>query len=266
MDTSEINHLCFYEENADLLFAASNDHVRLWNVETNKQLDCLSLPPRTITDMKVAPFTGDSGLLLVSAIQKETISIYFSHLANINFDESIDMLPEKVESFDPQSVRASGQDYQQDISYQQPVNVINEPQQDVIMQNQAPATHEDADTVSRMTYIQAPKNEPINLNMSEFGNQQLVADAGMAEKKDIDIINECMDKHDTFKSVMQRRISNVKVVQNYIINSDLVSALNSMNMIKDPTVSMDILNSTFAKGKRLDMLNFEKVKLLMPHI
>ena len=39
-----------------------------------------------------------------------------------------------------------------------------------------------------------------------------------------------------------------------------------MNMIKDPTVSMDILNSTFAKGKRLDMLNFEKVKLLMPHI
>ena len=103
--------------------------------------------------------------------------------------------------------------------------------------------------------------------MSEFGNQQLVSnDAGLAEKKDIDIINECMDKHDTFKSVMQRRISNVKVVQNYIINGDLVSALNSMNMIKDPTVSMDILNSTFAKGKRLDMLNFEKVKLLMPHI
>lgn len=135
------------------------------------------------------------------------------------------------------------------------------------MQNQAP-TQEDGDTVSRMTYIQAPKNEPINLNMSEFGQQQpLVSnDAGLAEKKDIDIINECMDKHDTFKSVMQRRISNVKVVQNYILNSDLVSALNSMNMIKDPTVSMDILNSTFAKGKRLDMLNFEKVKLLMPHI
>ena len=118
-----------------------------------------------------------------------------------------------------------------------------------------------------MTYIQAPKNEPINLNMSEFGQAPLVnQDAGLAEKKDIDIINECMDKHDTFKSVMQRRISNVKVVQNYILNGDLVSALNSMNMIKDPTVSMDILNSTFAKGKRLDMLNFEKVKLLMPHV
>lgn len=85
--------MSFYDENADLLFAASNDHVRLWNVETNKQLDCLSLPPKTITDMKVAPDSGESGLLLVSAIQANTISMYFSHLNNINFDESIDMLP-----------------------------------------------------------------------------------------------------------------------------------------------------------------------------
>lgn len=96
MDTSEIRHLSFYEDNADLLFAASSDHVRLWNVETNKQLDCISLPPKTITDMKVAPQSGDSGLLLVSAIQKETISIYFSHLGSINFDESIDTIPTNI--------------------------------------------------------------------------------------------------------------------------------------------------------------------------
>jgi WD40 repeat protein len=36
MDSSDIRHLSFYEDNADLLFAASSDHVRLWNVETNK--------------------------------------------------------------------------------------------------------------------------------------------------------------------------------------------------------------------------------------
>jgi len=45
--------MSFYEDNADLLFAASNDTVRLWNVETNKQLDNLALPPKNITDMKV---------------------------------------------------------------------------------------------------------------------------------------------------------------------------------------------------------------------
>jgi len=96
VDTSEVQHLSFYEDNADLLFAASSDNIRLWNVETCKQLDCLSLPPKTVTDMKVAPESGESGLLLVSAIQRETVSIYFSHLANINFDESIDMLPTHI--------------------------------------------------------------------------------------------------------------------------------------------------------------------------
>mgnify|MGYP006093449949 FL=1 len=38
---------------------------------------------------------GETSLLLVTAIQKETISIYFSYLSNINFDESIDIVPEK---------------------------------------------------------------------------------------------------------------------------------------------------------------------------
>lgn len=95
MDSSEIMHLSFFEKNPDLLFSASNENIRLWNIETGRQLDCLSLPPKTITDMKIAPESGDSGLLLVTATQANTISMYFSHLSNINFDESIDMLPEK---------------------------------------------------------------------------------------------------------------------------------------------------------------------------
>jgi hypothetical protein len=30
-------------------------------------------------------------------------------------------------------------------------------------------------------------------------------------------------------------------------------------MIKDPTVTMDFMNSTVAKNKRMEMLNFERV-------
>ena len=76
-----------------------------------------------------------------------------------------------------------------------------------------------------------------------------------------------MERHSTFNGVMQRRSANIKVVMSYILKqNNLVSALNALNMIKDPTVSMDILNSTFAKNKRMEMLNFEKIVLLMPHI
>lgn len=119
-----------------------------------------------------------------------------------------------------------------------------------------------------MTYIKAPTNEPVNLDMSDFDKQNMGSvPAGQSEKQDIEIINECMERHSTFNGVMQRRSANIKVVMSYILKqNNLVSALNALNMIKDPTVSMDILNSTFAKNKRMDMLNFEKIALLMPHV
>ena len=44
------------------------------------------------------------------------------------------------------------------------------------------------------------------------------------------------------------------------------AAINSLNMLKDPTVTMDVLNSTFAQNKRLDLLNYERIAQLMPHI
>lgn len=48
--------------------------------------------------MKVSPLSGDNGILLVTAIHKETINVYYTHLPNINFDESIDMLPTSIGS------------------------------------------------------------------------------------------------------------------------------------------------------------------------
>ena len=86
-------------------------------------------------------------------------------------------------------------------------------------------------------------------------------------KRDVEIINECMERHTTFNGVMQRRSASLKVVMNYIVKqNDIGQALGCLQLIKDPTVTMDILNSTFAKNKRLEMLNFEKVLLLMPHV
>ena len=72
MDTSEIMYMSFYEENADILFSSSKENIRLWNIEQNKLLDCIQLPPtKMITDMKVAPKSGPNGLLLVSSIQND---------------------------------------------------------------------------------------------------------------------------------------------------------------------------------------------------
>lgn len=264
MDTSEILHLSFYESNAELLFAASSDNVRLWNVETSKQLDCISLPPKTITDVKIAPESGDSGLLLVSAIHSNVISMYFSHLSSINFDESIDMLPTNIGA-------SSGQIQEQKAFNYSPDELMKD-------ESQQPSTagglgDDDPANISRATYIKAPKDQPVYLDMSDFDHQRpvehsnIMDDEQEQQKKDIEIINECMERHTTFSGVMQRRSSNNKVVMNYILKQDsMKSALNALSMMKDSSITMDLLNSTFAKNKRIEMLNFEKVKQLMPHI
>mmetsp|Transcript_13029 Transcript_13029/g.20217 ORF Transcript_13029/g.20217 Transcript_13029/m.20217 type:complete len:104 (+) Transcript_13029:735-1046(+) len=85
--------MSFYEENSEILFAASKEHVRVWNIEQNKMLDQINLPPKTVSDMKVAPKSGPNGLVLVPTMQKDTVTVYFSHLNSINFDENIDFIP-----------------------------------------------------------------------------------------------------------------------------------------------------------------------------
>ena len=91
IDSSPITHLTFDEErNADCLFAASEGNIKLWNIENNKLLDCLSIIPKIISDMKIA---NEEKFLMMSAISNNTISVWYAPLESINYDESIDTIP-----------------------------------------------------------------------------------------------------------------------------------------------------------------------------
>lgn len=58
---------------------------------------------------------------------------------------------------------------------------------------------------------------------------------------------------------MQRRSGSIKAILNYWQNGSVTSAINALNMMNDPCVVMDVLNSTFAKNLRIEMLNYENV-------
>lgn len=88
-DSSAITNLTF-DENAEFLFAASSENIKLWNIESNKLLDCLSIIPKTISDLKVASYER---FLQMSAISNNTISVWYAPLESINFDESMDFIP-----------------------------------------------------------------------------------------------------------------------------------------------------------------------------
>ncbi len=91
MDSSPITNLTFDEErNPDCLFAASGENIKLWNIENNKLLDCINFIPKQISDLKIA---NEERFLLMSAITNNTISVWYAPLENINYDESIDIIP-----------------------------------------------------------------------------------------------------------------------------------------------------------------------------
>ena len=89
-DSTPISHICFSTENPDHLFACSAENIRLWNIETNQALDCLGLPPKPVADFRVS---FSKRFLFLTTIQANTLTVYFSSLDNINFDESVDTVP-----------------------------------------------------------------------------------------------------------------------------------------------------------------------------
>ena len=84
-------------------------------------------------------------------------------------------------------------------------------------------------------------------------------------KRLVEIINEVSQHHTTLVQVVSRRADQVKVVINWWNKGDVTSAINALSMQNDLSVSMDVLNVTFAKNNRLDMLNYENVAAVVPH-
>lgn len=78
------------DKDPDFLFAASGDNIKLWNIENNKLLDQISIIPKTISDMKIA---NEGRFLLMSAITNNSISVWYTPLESINYDETIDIIP-----------------------------------------------------------------------------------------------------------------------------------------------------------------------------
>lgn len=90
-DSSPITNMTFDpERNVDCVFAASSENIKLWNIENNKLLDQLSIIPKSISDLKIA---NEERFLLMSAIQNNTISVWYAPLESINYDDSIDIVP-----------------------------------------------------------------------------------------------------------------------------------------------------------------------------
>lgn len=65
--------------------------------------------------------------------------------------------------------------------------------------------------------------------------------------------------------VIQRRSGQIRVILKYWQQGNIASAINALNMMNDLSVVMDVLNSTFAQDKKIELLNYDNVCSLLPH-
>lgn len=59
--------------------------------------------------------------------------------------------------------------------------------------------------MSRATYVKVPDNKPLGLELKQFEQE---GSAG-SNKKDLEVINEIMEQHNTYVGVMQRRFRSI---------------------------------------------------------
>lgn len=83
--------------------------------------------------------------------------------------------------------------------------------------------------------------------------------------RDIKIIDELGAEHQNLVGVIQRRSGQIRVILKYWQQGNIASAINALNMMNDLSVVMDVLNSTFAQDKKIELLNYDNVCSLLPH-
>lgn len=86
-------------------------------------------------------------------------------------------------------------------------------------------------------------------------------------KRELDVIHEVMEQHQDLLQTIQQRKNSVEIAIKYWKNSNFQSVINTFKMMnKDPSVIMDVINHTFARGLKMEVLNYENIHEIMPFI
>lgn len=66
-------------------------------------------------------------------------------------------------------------------------------------------------------------------------------------------------EHTNLMAIISKRESNMSLVLKYWTQGDTLTAFNSLTMMNDCSVIMDVFNTTFAVGQRIDVLTLDHV-------
>ena len=109
---------------------------------------------------------------------------------------------------------------------------------------------------------EAPVDIPLGLDLSAFMPSET---ARSKFTNDLDLMRDVLKQHSTVVAVMTKRKQNLKGVERWWQQGNMDAAVNSLSMLKDVSVVMDLMNHTFAENEMVDMLTFENAAATLAH-
>ena len=104
-----------------------------------------------------------------------------------------------------------------------------EMEEEVKINNPIPSKRQQDLVNASTTFINLNSDEPVGLDLNKFlSPEESMIDTGYSN--DLSVITELGDQHNVFKGVITKRINSLRMVSKWWSESNISSALNSINM------------------------------------
>lgn len=225
------------------MFSATNDTLRVWNLEDNKIIDSVESSWRGVKDLSVFNDQDNNSSLIGLALSPASFSVHLTELKYVNLDGNGpkgNFIEEKMPPREEEKANA----YESYAQIHMSSNRVDIPagikstetkSEPVPVRVQTPETH----STMRSTIIPTDNiNAPLDVTLSSFIN-----DASNKERyQQIDMINDMYRDHTKFLDVLKARSGFLNPLIFYWNNNKLFSFMKAFEEQQDPMIIMDMIN------------------------
>jgi WD40 repeat protein len=223
-DAMPPQQICWIPQNGTDLFTASNDSLKLWNIEKALLKDSIESSWKGVMDISVY---GKENALLGLCVNGPTFTLWSTDLKTVNFDE----------------------------------NTSREPEEQKVNPAQARTRKKDKPDFN-VSFVTCNVNAPTGTDLSELCVTHKISPLG-PDPEELKVLQDIDEGHAQLINVMKNRTKNIHSVQKYYENGNMTAALNALNMMKDIPAITDTLNSCLVTYKS-DAISLEHCSLIIP--
>jgi con80 domain of Katanin len=232
------------------MFSATNDVLRVWNLEENKVVDNVESSWRGVKDMSVFLDSDGNSSLIGLALTPSSFSVHITNLNYVNMDGKGPKVGLDGRSGMEEEKNEGRESYAQihmsNNRVDLPAGIKSIETKSDPPARPLPALEVSQNPAMRSTIIPTDNmNVPLDVTLSNF-----ITDASSKEKyQQIDMINDMNRDHTKFLDVLRARSGFLNPLIFYWNNNKLFSFMKAFEEQHDPMIIMDMINMIVTTDK-----------------